>query len=155
MELGAVLRRDGQYGTRSLNEAILEPYLQALVSSYISVFEKDFFKAAKQDISKAVDSLLQDVNHSVVALHTSIKKDTMRQCDIARQLAENRLAEIEDALEDILDAKRQEVSSTLEPQIQAKMRPAYVQALEERGPGSLKRRKVTSRRRVSRQRAPR
>ncbi|PSR72902.1 hypothetical protein PHLCEN_2v11269 [Hermanssonia centrifuga] len=140
--LNAILRRDGQYGTRSLNEAILEPYLQALVSSYISVFEKDFFKAAKQDISKAVDSLLQDVNHSVVALQTSIKKDTSRQCDSARQLAENRLAEIEDALEDILDAKRQEVSSTLEPQIQAKMRPAYVQALEERGPGSLKRRKA-------------
>ncbi len=123
----------------------MEPYLRCLASSYISIFEKDLFKTLKKDVLAVVNSLLQDVEHSVAEC-TSIKEDTIWRCSIARRLTQDCLVAVGDAVEDILDAKRQEVSSTLEPQIQTKMRPAYVQALEEKGRGSFNRKKVTSRR---------
>ncbi|PSR72903.1 hypothetical protein PHLCEN_2v11206 [Hermanssonia centrifuga] len=139
--INAILRRDGEYCEHNINEVLLEPYLRCLASSYISIFEKDLFKTLKKDILAVVNSLLQDVEHSVAEC-ASIKEDTIWRCSIVRQLTQDCLVAVGDAVEDILDAKRQEVSSTLEPQIQTKMRPAYVQALGEKGRGSFNRKKV-------------
>ncbi|KAJ3557022.1 hypothetical protein NM688_g1695 [Phlebia brevispora] len=133
--LNAVCRRDGEYREHDLNDVLSQPFVEKILGSWQRTFRTRVFEDLREKAVKSVNVVLEDVRRSVMG--TPIQAVTLRRMHMSADALEDSLELLLGQINEILQSKQVSLSSNIVPFIQAKMVPAYIEALGRTGPGSL------------------
>ncbi|KAJ3546491.1 hypothetical protein NM688_g5511 [Phlebia brevispora] len=137
--LNAVCRRDGAYRDHDLNNVLSQPFIDRILRALQGTFRTKIFEELRLDTLKGVEDVLEDVQDSVT--DTPIMAVTQRQILTSVERLKDALELLIGQINENLQSKRVILSGQIVPYIQRVMSPAYMNALQERGRGSLARRR--------------
>jgi hypothetical protein len=134
----ATLRRLGEWRF-DLNAELTAPMTRQIAASWAKVFEADMFAAFQRKTEDVVQSLVQDVEESApVGLKDKVRLQGESAMNEARLALQNSIVAVKAAM----DSEQKEISRCLAPHVQNQLRETYLNAMEERGKGSVARQKA-------------
>lgn len=133
-----VIRRNGSWRDKDLNEMLCDPYTNKIASSWRRVFECDHFVRLKEDIMQSINKLIGDIE---ISAGMDYRPKIRQQGELCKEEVEVALQELLLVVHEALNAQQKEASRSLAPHIQEELIPAYSSAQLESGPGSVFRKK--------------
>ena len=140
LTLQLVLRRRGQW-RRNLNVELTLPFMRAIAKAWVDIFMSDLWQPFTDAANKVVETLLQDMESS--ATTQDLRCAVKTQADISLTEWTVAVKKIVDVAEERLKEKQKEISRVFEEHVSGNLTEGYKTASEQRGPGSVKRQKVS------------
>ncbi|RDX53114.1 hypothetical protein OH76DRAFT_1480146 [Lentinus brumalis] len=134
----ATLRRDGSY-KRDLNAELTIPFSAHIAESYCELFRKDFFTTLEDEALETIESLIQNFVDFVPAY---LRVRAKSQGEICMAQARASLGNIVPSVDRALKDYQPLIGRKLTPHVQAQLVDGYRLAMQETGPGSVKRQKT-------------
>lgn len=131
----AHLRRLGEWH-KDLNTELTLPMTRQIASSWAKVFEADMFAAFQRKTDAAIQKMIDAVERSAP---DGLKDRVRLQGEAALTEAQLTLQNAIVAVKTAMDSEQKEISRCLAPHIQSQLQETYLNAMEERGKGSVKR----------------
>ena len=135
-----VLRRRGQW-RRNLNSELTLPFLRAVAKAWVDVFVSDLWQPFMDAAKMVIERLLQDIESS--ANTQDLKFAVQKQAEISLTEWTVAVKKIVDVVEVRLQDRQKDLSRFFEEHVSANLVDGYKAASEVRGPGSVKRQKVS------------
>ncbi|KAG7097036.1 hypothetical protein E1B28_004429 [Marasmius oreades] len=133
----ATLRRHGCF-RRDLNVELLAPFTRKIASAWGKMFESDLFGPFEAAAVKAINKLLTDVEDSAAF---GLKDRVKTQGELCLQDAKVALTNSINIVKETMNTEQKEISRSLAPHVQNELLDGYIEAMEFRGTGSVKRQK--------------
>lgn len=133
----ATIRRDGSF-KRDLNIELVDPFTKSIAYSFSAMFEKDIFGPFEVSIVNAIAKLLEDFQKTIAEELLSGARHQGKACHKeARTVLQNTM----EAVKETVSSQRKEISRSIAPVVQNRLRTTYDLAKAEKGPGSMARQK--------------
>jgi len=133
----ATLKRHGSF-RQDLNQELLDPLISTIISSWTSVFQTDLFSSFEQEVTEAIQGLLDNVQESAgLQTYSSCEE----QIKIAQKEISTSLKELLSKVDAVCQAEQKTISRQLVPHVLDTLRDGYEGSLGFVGKGSVKQRK--------------
>ncbi|KAI3612523.1 hypothetical protein WG66_009883 [Moniliophthora roreri] len=133
----ATLRRHGSF-RRDLNVELLAPFTRNIASAWGKVFESDLFGPFEVSALRVIGDLITEIEASAAP---GLKDRVKLQGELCLQDAKLALAKTIDLVRETMSTEQKEISRCLAPHVQMQLMDGYDEAMEFRGPGSVKKQK--------------
>ena len=132
------LRRDGEWH-RNLNEELCLPMLQTMAAAWSNLFQSQLLSSLEDEAKNALESFLSEFEGSC---SIDLRDRARQQGQVCLTEAEVALRKTVDVVETRIKDAQKSVSRRLGPIVRDQMDEGYQKANQEKGPGSVARRKV-------------
>lgn len=133
------LRREGIFHSHNLNEELISPFIKHIASSWVKLFETNFFHSFENDALAAIEQLLRDVH---VSAPIGLKDHVDVQGEACKQEARIALGSAVALVRQALQTQQRSISRSLSPHVQESLQGGYRRANEQTGYGCVARKKV-------------
>lgn len=132
------LRRHGSY-RGDLNVDLLVPFIRSIAQAWCRTFQTNMFTTLEEGAVTAIEKLLKDVEESSAP---GLKDYAAIQAKHCVEMTKVAMDGTLDLVRKSLNSEQRELSRSIAPDVQERLRPGYDNALEVKGKGSVARQKV-------------
>ena len=123
-----------------MNVELSNPFTRQIASTWSKIFETDLFADFEKATNNAISVVIKEIEASAAL---GLKERARIQGEIALEEAKITLQKMLQSVRETINNEQKEISRSLAPHVQNQLYDGYVLAMEERGPGSVARQKVT------------